>query len=196
VKQLGFALFVAAALVPAPAMAQALTTAGYDFIDAVKKSDGNKAIDLLNQHPTGLVDTKDGDGNTALIIAISRSDDNWTGFLLNKGADPNLPGKNGDTPLIAAARVDFVEAALWLLGKGAKVDADNKMGETPLIVAVQRRDAPLVKLLLDNGANPDKTDAAAGYSARDYATRDSRAREILKMIEDKKPKAAAATAAN
>ena len=195
-KQLGFALFLGAALVAAPAMAQALATAGYDFIDAVKKSDGTKAIDLLNQHPSGLVDAKDGDGNTALIIAISRSDDNWTGFLLNKGADPNLAGKGGDTPLIAAARVDFVEAARWLLGLGAKVDADNKMGETPLIVAVQRRDAPLVKLLLDHGANPDKTDAAAGYSARDYAARDSRSREILKMIEDKKPKAAAATAAN
>lgn len=196
VKRLGFALFVAASLVPAPAIAQALTTAGYDFIDAVKKSDGNKAIDLLSQHPTGLVDTKDGDGNTALIIAIARTDDNWTGFLLNKGADPNLPGKGGDTPLIAAARVDFVEAAQWLLGMGAKVDADNKMGETPLIVAVQRRDAPLVKLLLDHGANPDKTDSAAGYSARDYATRDNRAREILKMIDDKKPKAGTTAAAN
>ena len=195
VKQLGFALFVAAALVPAPAVAQALTTATYDFIDAVKKSDGNKAIDLLNQHPSGLVDARDGDGNTALIIAISRSDENWTGFLLNKGADPNLKGKGGDTPLIAAARVDFLEAAQWLLGMGAKVDEDNRMGETPLIVAVQRRDAPLVKLLLDHGANPDKSDSAAGYSARDYAARDSRAREILKLIEDKKPKSAAAAAA-
>ena len=196
VKQLGFAFLIAAAAAPVPAAAQALATAGYDFIDAVKKSDGNKAIDLLSQNPKGLVDTRDGDGNTALIIAISRSDDNWTGFLLNKGADPDLAGKNGDTPLIAAARVDFVEAAQWLLALGAKVDADNKMGETPLIVAVQRRDAPLVKLLLDHGANPDKTDAAAGYSARDYATRDARAREILKMIDDKKPKAASAAAAN
>ena len=195
VKQLGFALFMAAALVPAPAVAQALTTATYDFIGAVKKSDGNKAIDLLNQHPNGLVDARDANGNTALIIAISRSDENWTGFLLNKGADPNLKGKGGDTPLIAAARVDFLEAAQWLLGLGAKVDEDNKMGETPLIVAVQRRDAPLVKLLLDHGANPDKSDSAAGYSARDYAARDSRAREILKLIEDKKPKSAAAAAA-
>lgn len=195
-KQLGFALFVAAALMPAPASAQALTTAGYDFIDAVKKSDGNKAIDLLNQHPGGLVDTKDGDGNTALIIAIARSDDNWTGFLLKQGADPNLPGKGGDTPLIAAARVDFVEAAEWLLSMGAKVDADNKMGETPLIVAVQRHDTPLVRLLLDRGANPDKSDSAAGYSARDYAKRDPHDRDILKMIEDKKPKPAAAASAN
>lgn len=193
-KQLGFALFIAAALVPAPALAQALNTSGYDFIDAVKKSDGNKAIELLGSNPQGLVDTKDGDGNTALIIAISRSDDNWTGFLLNKGADPNLAGKGGDTPLIAAARVRFDEAARWLLGLGAKVDLDNRMGETPLIIAVQQRDATLVKLLLEHGANPDKSDSAAGYSARDYATRDPRAREILKMIDDSKPKATAAAA--
>lgn len=193
-KHLGIALFVAVALIASPSVAQQLTTAGYDFIDAVKKSDGNKAIDLLSQHPGGLVDTKDGDGNTGLIIAISRSDENWTGFLLNKGADPNLPGKGGDTPLIAAARVGFEEAAQWLLGMGARVDTDNRMGETPLIIAVQQRDTPLVKLLLDHGANPDKTDAAAGYSARDYATRDNRAREILKLIEDKKPKTAAAAA--
>lgn len=193
-KQLGFALFVAAALAPAPAFTQALNTSTYDFIDAVKKSDGNKAIELLGSNPHGLVDAKDDDGNTALIIAISRSDENWTGFLLNKGADPNLGGKGGDTPLIAAARVRFDEAARWLLGMGAKVDLDNRMGETPLIVAVQQRDAPLVKMLLDHGANPDKTDAAAGYSARDYASRDPRAREILKMIDEAKPKAAPAAA--
>ena len=33
---------------------------------------------------------------------------------------------------------------------------------------------------------------SAGYSARDYAQRDPRARDILKLINDKKPKAAAA----
>jgi len=52
-----------------------------------------------------------------------------------------------------------------------------------------------VKLLLDHGANPDHTDAVAGYSARDYATRDPRARAILKLINDKKPNGAS-TAAN
>lgn len=193
-KQLGFALFIAASLASAPALAQALATADYDFIDAVKKGDGDKAIGLLAQHPSGLVDAKDGEGNTGLIIAINRSDENWTGFLLKNGADPNRGGKGGDTPLIAAARVGFDQAAEWLLSLGAKVDASNRMGETPLIIAVQQRDVPLVRLLLSHGANPDKTDAAAGYSARDYATRDTRDREILKMIEDKKPKPAAPAA--
>ena len=40
----------------------------------------------------------------------------------------------------------------------------------------------------DAGANPDKPDSAAGYSARDYAARDNRGRQILQLIEAKKPK--------
>ena len=195
-KQLGFAIFIAASLISAPSGAQSLGglggTAGTDFVEAVKKSDGDKAFAALANRPAGIVDTKDGEGNTGLIIAIKRSDEVWTGFLLNKGADPNLAGRGGDTPLIAAARVGFSNAVDWLLGLGAKVDAPNKMGETPLIIAVQQRSVPLVRQLLNAGANPDKTDSAAGYSARDYAARDARSRDILKMIEGKKPKAAAA----
>lgn len=171
------------------------TDPGYDFIKAVKDRDGDKAIQALSGHPQGIVDFKDGDGDTSLIIAISRSDDQWTGFLLNKGADPNLAGKNGDTPLIAAARVDFEQAAEWLLSLGAKVDTPNRMRETPLVIAVQQRELQMVKLLLNHGADPDRTDAAAGYSARDYAERDPRARDILNLINQKKPKSATASAA-
>jgi uncharacterized protein len=195
VKQLGFA-FVAAIAVGAsvPVSAQSLTAAGYELTEAVKKSDANKALQVLATNPPGIVNTKDGDGNTPLLIAIARNDEQWAGFMLNKGADPNLAGKDGNTPLIAASRVGMAQAVEWLLGLGAKVDATNRMGETPLIVAVQQRNLPIARLLLSKGANPDKTDSAAGYSARDYATRDGRSREILKLIEDKKPKTAAAAA--
>ncbi|MDB5693795.1 MAG: ankyrin repeat family protein, partial [Alphaproteobacteria bacterium] len=118
------------------------------------------------------------------------------GFLLNKGADPNLPSTNGDTPLMAAARIGFEDAAEWLINLGAKVDGSNKLGETPLIVAVQLRQIAMIKYLLDHGANPDKADAAQGYSAREYAERDNRGRQILQLIEARKPKPkpAAATA--
>jgi uncharacterized protein len=187
VKHLAFVLFAAAVLAASSATAQN-NTPGNDFVEAVKKSDGDKAIGILDAHPSGIVDTKDGDGNTGLIIAISRGDETWTGYLLNKGADPNLAGKGGDTPLIAASRIGFTQAVQWLIAIGAKVDAPNRMGETPLIIAVQQRELPIVRQLLDAGANPDRSDAAAGYSARDYATRDPRARDILKLIEDKKPK--------
>ena len=49
-----------------------------------------------------------------------------------------------------------------------------------------------VKSGLHAGANPDLTDSAAGFSARDYARRDTRSRQILQLIESKKPKPAAA----
>jgi len=166
-----------------------------DFITAVQKGDGGKAGQLLSDHPT-IIDSRDGKGDTALIIAINRGDSDWTAFLLNKGADPNLAStKSGDTPLIAASRIGFQDAAEWLLGLGAKIDGTNRQGETPLIIAVQLRQIPMIRFLLEHGANPDKVDAAQGYSARQYAERDNRGRQILQMIEAKKPKASAAAAA-
>jgi ankyrin repeat protein len=183
---------VGIAFASAPAVAQAGPDS-HKFIDAVEKRDGNTATQLITDHPT-IINAKDEKGDTGLIIAIRSGEQDWTGFLLQKGADPNLAGANGDTPLIAAARVGFDEAADWLIGLGADVDQPNRAGETPLIIAVQQRDLRLVRLFLDHGADPDHTDAAAGYSARDYAARDPRAREIQQLIDQKKPKGAKAKA--
>jgi ankyrin repeat protein len=177
-----------ALLLAAPAGAQS----GFDgqkFVQAVRDREGGEAMELLRLRGRTVVNARDEKGETALIVAISRRDEEWTGFLLGQGADPNLGARNGDTPLIAAARAGFRDAAEWLIEFGAKVDLDNKMGETPLIVAVQQRQASIVRLLLAAGANPDLTDSAAGLSARDYAKRDTRSREILKLIEAGKPKA-------
>ena len=179
----------AIALLSSPAIAQLGGSDSQEFIDAVQKRDGNKATQLIESHPT-IIDTRDDKGDTALIIAIRGSDRDWTGFMLRKGADTNSHGANGDTPLIAAAKVGFDEAVPWLLALGAKVDDTNKSGETALIIAVQKRDADMVKDLLAAGADPDRADAVAGYSARDYARRDSRARNIQKLIDDKAAKSA------
>ena len=178
--------------IAAPVFSQAGGFDGVEFVEAVKKKDGNKAMELIQKDGAGIVNAKDGSGNTALILAILDRSEDYTAFLLNQGADPNLQGKGGDTPLIAAARIGYEDAAEWLLGQGAKVDGANKMGETPLIIAVQQRQLSLVRLLLSAGANPDKTDNAAGLSAREYAARDNRGRDILSAIEARKPKPGAA----
>ena len=190
-KRFIFVICAGAVVLSAPAAAQHARP-GADFVDAVRQKDAAKVTQLLTNTPAGLVDARGDDGDTGLVVAIRQRNEDFTGFLLNKGADPNLAGKSGDTPLIAASRVGFEQAVEWLLGLGARVDADNKMGETPLIIAVQQRQLPIVRVLLRAGANPDKSDSAAGYSARDYAKRDPRAREILKLIDDNKPRAAAA----
>ena len=167
--------------VSSPSAAQYVSDAE-PFLTAVKERDGNKATELVNSRPS-LVNTRNVRGETALNVVIARSDDNWTRFLIGKGANVNLAATNGDTPLITAARVGFTDGIDLLLQLGAKVDATNRMGETALILAVQQRRLDAVKLLLAKGADPDKKDAAAGYSAREYAKRDTRNREILAAIE-------------
>ena len=176
----------------APVAAQVGGYDGFQFVDAVSKKDGAKVMEFVRKNGPGIVNAKDVKGDTALIVAITERNEDFTAYLLNQGADPNLGGKGGDTPLIAAARVGYENAVEWLLGQGAKVDGPNRMGETPLIVAVQQRQVSMVKVLLAAGANPDRPDSAAGLSARDYAARDGRSREIIQTIEAKKPKPSAA----
>lgn len=181
-----FILAIAVSVAAVPAAAQ---TGGYDgemFVKAIKEGNGNEALKLLQDKPI-LANARNLEGNTALIAAIENRDSEWTPYLLNKGADPNLATSEGETPLMAAARVGFRDAAEWLIGLGVKVNAANRAGETALILAVQRRQVPIVRLLIDAGADPDRTDSVAGYSARDYAKRDNRTPELLRIIEAKKP---------
>ena len=180
-RRFGWIAILAAAALSAPAAAQ--TSDKESFIEAVKSRDGSKAMALLKSRGPTVIDGRSLSGETALLTAIGNRDSTWTGFLLQEGADPNLSGRNGETPLIAASRIGFDEAVEKLLARGAKVDATNRVGETALIVAVQQRHTPIVKALLAEGADPDKADSAAGYSARDYAKRDTRARDILALIE-------------
>ena len=182
-KRAKIAAGLALLLVAAPVAAQSSGFDGEKFVQAVRERDGNEALELLRARGPTIVNARDSKGETALIVAILRRDETWTMFLLSEGADPNLAAKTGDTPLIAAARSGYAGAAEQLLALRAKVDAANRMGETALIVAVQQRHAPIVRMLLAAGADPDRADSAAGYSARDYAKRDPRARDILKLIE-------------
>ncbi|MEO7276896.1 MAG: ankyrin repeat domain-containing protein [Sphingomicrobium sp.] len=185
--KLAIAAVLVATAIPGPIGAQ-VAHAGSDLVEAVRKGDGGKAAGLLENSPAGLVNSRGEDGDTALIVAIRRRDEDFTGFLLNKGADPNAPGKNGETPLIAASRLGSDTAVEWLLQTGAKVDGTNRSGETSLIVAVETHQAVIVRRLLEAGADPDKADHAQGFSAREYATRDPRSRDILKLITNAKPK--------
>ncbi len=183
--------FIAAALAASLAAVPAASQAASDaerLVSAVKDRDVGKAVAVLQERPL-VINARNAAGETPLSIAVARRDDEWTSFLLSKGADPNATSRNGDTPLMIAARLGYTAGAAHLASLKAKVDATNKKGETALIVAVQERHLPMVRLLLSAGADPDKTDNAQGFSARDYAKRDTRSREILKLIEARKPKA-------
>ena len=167
----------------------------YNFLKAVDERKGEEVEKFLGEPGTVIINTRDSTtGRTALHIVIERRDATWLGFLLQRGANPNVADKKGTTPLMLATQLGFVEGIDWLVSKKAQVDQSNRSGETALILAVQLRNKEAVRALLNAGANADKKDSRAGYSAREYAKQDGRANAVLAMIEanDKTVKAPAA----
>ena len=179
--------------VVAPA-AYAQFSDSYNFLKAVKDRKGEEVEKFLSEPGSVIINTRDGStGETALHIVIQRRDSTWLGYLLQKGANPNLADKKGTTPLMLATQLGYVDGIDWLVRKKAVVDQTNRSGETALILAVQLRNPEAVRALLKAGANPDKTDSRAGYSARDYAKQDGRASAIAAIIESNGKADAAAT---
>ena len=181
-------LAIAFAIFATPLSAQSLPTGseGEAFLKALEERDNNKALPMISDVDLRVVNYRGYKGDAAIHIVTRQRQLDWVGFLLSKGANPNVGDANGDTPLIIASRIGFDDAARVLLRYKANVDAVNRRGETALIVAVQQRQPRMVELLMKSGADPDKTDHAAGFSARDYAKRDTRSRDLLKLIETTK----------
>lgn len=175
------AFALAVLLLTAPASAQ--FSDEYNFLKAVKERKGQEAERYIAAPGSNINTTDDSSGETALHIVTKRRDSEWLGFLLGKGAKPNIADKKGVTPLMLAVQLGWPDGADLLLRLKADVDATNKGGETALIRAVQLRKPEMVRLLMKAGANPDKQDSVAGYSARDYALQDGRANAILVIIE-------------
>src|SRR3954467_5585375 len=74
---------------------------------------------------------------------------------IRAGADVNEAQPDGTRPVHwAVYRVDY-ELMEALLDKKAKADVRNELGSTPLAEAVSRRNARLVKMLLDAGSGPE-----------------------------------------
>ena len=173
---------LALGVLAAPVSAQ-MFSEGYEFLKAVKDRDGEAATDALNEPGSTVVNTRDlATGETGLHIVTARRDVLWIRFLAQRGANPNIADKNGVTPIQLAASLGFVEGIEALIKAGARVDVTNFAGETPLTSAVHRRDAAMVRLLLEKGANPDRNDNS-GRSARYYATLMGEKSQMLGEIE-------------
>jgi ankyrin repeat protein len=170
------------AAVAVPAFAQ--YSDSYTFLKAVRDRDGDKVGAIVSDPRSTAINARDGgSGEGALHVLVRGRDATWLRFLLARGARPDLQDNQGDSPLIAAARIGWAEGAEILLDRRANVNLANSRGETALIFAVQRRDLPMVRLLMASGADPNRSDSVAGYSALDYARRDNRAAAVLRILE-------------
>jgi ankyrin repeat protein len=181
------------AAVALPASAQFANT-GYSFLQAVRERDGSKVTEMLDAPGSTVINFRDDKGEGALHVLAGRRDLQWMSFLIGKKADVNLGNRTGDTPLIIAARIGFLEGVDLLLRSRAQVDRANRLGETALIIAVQQRQIPVVRRLVEAGADPNRTDNATGRNARDYARLDARGAEMIRVMDQAKPKPKAAVA--
>lgn len=69
------------------------------------------------------------------------------GFLLERNADVNSRGENGETPLHYAAKHGYPEIAKILIERGADVNAENDGGFTPLFAASRGREQECVEVV-------------------------------------------------
>ena len=104
-------------------------------------------------------------GNTLLHYASSgftttdklRWDIHLCEFLLSKGANPNIQGKDGFTPLHYASQNNDVDLANLLLSKGANPNIQDKWWNIPLKRCdFDWKNDELIKILLDAGSDPQK----------------------------------------
>lgn len=173
------------AILLAPATVLAQFSDSYNFLKAVRERNGAEATKIISKPGSTIVNTRDDkSGDSALHIVTKGRDLGWMSFLLARGAKVDLRDNGGNTPLMLATQLGFVEGAQLLIKNRALVDLANDSGETPLIRAVQLRSTAMVQLLMNAGANPAKADTVAGMSARDYAARDQRGANILRILTE------------
>lgn len=185
-----------AASIAAPLAAQEFSD-GLTFLRAVRSGDANKVQAILNNPSSGAVNTRDmRTGEAALHILVEQRNGEWLNYFLAHGAQPDIQKNDGSTPLGLAAQVGWVDGARILLSRRAGVDLSNNRGETPLILAVQARHLSsgerleMVRLLMSQGADPRKQDNIAGYSALDYARQDTRAADLVRVLEQSRQRPA------
>lgn len=102
------------------------------------------------------VDHPGGADFTPLEVALLHGRNRLAAHLIDRGADPNrVASQNDRRPLHLLADWPNIPGMLLLVERGADIDARNEHGWTALAISVRRHKKPIVRALLDLGADPN-----------------------------------------
>ena len=146
---------------------------GYTALMHASKSGNEESVKLLTERVSVSTLNQANDyGQTALMLATSRCDDNDAVILkhlLEAGADLNVQDKDGYTALMYASELGSVESVKFLTERMSvsTLDKVNDEGQTALMLAASRYDtdnAEILKYIVEAGADVN-IQCKRGYNA-------------------------------
>jgi ankyrin repeat protein len=137
-----------------------------NIFDVARKGTVEQAKTLLESNPK-ILNAKNEEGYTPLILAAYHSNNEVAKFLIENGSDTNGTSSMG-TPLMAAVVKGNAEIVKILLDKKADPNIADANGTTALIYATMFKNYDITTQLIKARANPEFKDNR-GNSAMDYA---------------------------
>jgi ankyrin repeat protein len=151
------------------------------LIEAVKDRNIEAVRSLVKQRVD--VNTRQGDGATALHWAVHRHDDGMVDLLLRAGAKPDLADDTGATPLYLACLNRSTRTVERLLQARANPNAALVSGETVLMTCARTGEAAGVKALLARGANVNTREPGHDQTALMWAAAQSQPAAVAELLE-------------
>lgn len=97
-----------------------------------------------------------------LLLSATLGDTETTMKLIKDGANINVEGDNGETPILAAVYQNHIETVKALIDAGADIEIQDEKQSNPFLYASREGYTDIVKLLINAGANTKETTRSGG----------------------------------
>lgn len=131
----------------------------------------DKIVELIEFAKENNLNHLSDTGDTPLLASIRQNSFDIAKILMEYGADPNIPNKNGWYPLHFATQKKNFDIVKILVENGAEIDqGDGEFGNTPLQVAIttSNNDRTFIDYFLGLNADPNKPNKL-GQTPADFA---------------------------
>lgn len=126
---------------------------GAQLLEAAGKGDTARVRQLLAEGAP--IETRDGQGNTALLRATQGNHVQAAAALIEAGANVNAQNGMQDSAYLLAGAQGYREILELTLSDGADLKSTNRYGGTALIPACERGHVEVVQRLLQAGVDPN-----------------------------------------